>query len=193
MKYVATILLQENFNTCNCLKANPLRQDLLGISRRRGGTPAMGSIFYTFIPKGKEMIKGPIIIIDDDHDDQEIYGEAIKEIGLANEIHFFDRAPKFLEYIQTTEEQPFIILSDINMPEMTGLELKKKIDEDPYLKTKGIPFVFISTNASSTSVRHAHALSVQGYFEKPHDMEGIKVMLRTLFAYWGLCKHINNT
>ena len=76
---------------------------------------------------------------------------------------------------------------------MTGLELKKSMEDDPYLRAKGIPFVFISTNATKTSVRHAHALSVQGYFEKPNNMEEMKDMMRTLFAYWDRCKHINNT
>jgi CheY-like chemotaxis protein len=139
------------------------------------------------------MLKGPIIIVDDDKDDQELYEESIRAIGIANELLFFNKAKQLLDYLLITEEQPFIILSDVNMPEMTGLELKKIIQDDPYLCTKGIPFVFISTNASKVSVRHAHALSVQGYFEKPSSLEGIKEMFRKLFDYWTLCKHINNT
>jgi CheY-like chemotaxis protein len=139
------------------------------------------------------MTKGPIVIIEDDKDDQEIYQEAIKAIGISNELHFFDHGKAALEYLSSTEEQPFIILSDINMPAMTGLELKKCMQDDPYLASKGIPFVFISTNASKVSVRHAHALSVQGYFEKPQSVDAFKAMLRKLFDYWELCKHINNT
>lgn len=139
------------------------------------------------------MTKGPIVIVEDDKDDQEVYGEAIRAIGIPNEIRFFDGGKQVLDYLVTTEEQPFIILSDINMPGMTGLELKRSMEEDAYLKAKGIPFVFISTNATKVSVRHAHALSVQGYFQKPNNMEEIKDMLRTLFSYWELCKHINNT
>jgi CheY-like chemotaxis protein len=139
------------------------------------------------------MTKGPIVIVEDDLDDQEIYGEAIRAIGLTNELRFFNGSQQALDYLLTTEEQPFIILSDINMPGMNGLELKKNIVEDPYLAAKGIPFVFISTNATKVSVRHAHLLSVQGYFEKPQKMEEIKDMLHTLFAYWMRCKHINNT
>lgn len=139
------------------------------------------------------MTKGPIIIVEDDQDDQEIYAEALKAIGVPNEVRFLENGKQALDYLLTTEEQPFIILSDINMPGMTGLELKKQIQDDPYLCTKGIPFVFISTNSSNVSVRHAHALSVQGYFEKPGNMEEIREMLRTLFAYWERCKHINNT
>jgi CheY-like chemotaxis protein len=139
------------------------------------------------------MTQGPIVIIEDDRDDQEIYGEAIRALGIANELRFFDGGQAALDYLLETEEQPFIILSDINMPGMSGLELKKHMEDDPYLRAKGIPFVFISTNATKTSVRHAHALSVQGYFEKPTNMDEIKDMLRLLFDYWERCKHINNT
>ena len=139
------------------------------------------------------MTKGPIVIIEDDKDDQEIYGEAIRALGIPNELHFFNHGKAALEYLSSTEEQPFIILSDINMPGMSGLELKKLMQDDPYLASKGIPFVFISTNASKVSVRHAHALSVQGYFEKPQSVDAFKEMLRKLFDYWELCKHINNT
>ena len=139
------------------------------------------------------MTKGPIVIVEDDKDDQDIYGEAIRSLGIKNEILFFDNGKEVLEYLNATDDQPFILLSDINMPVMSGLELKKNLQDDAYLSAKGIPFVFISTNASKVSVRHAHALSVQGYFEKPSNMDGIKSMLKTLFDYWELCKHINNT
>ena len=143
--------------------------------------------------KDLNMTKGPIIIIEDDIDDQEVYLDALKTIGIPNEIRFFSGGEAALNYLANTEEQPFIILSDINMPGMSGLQLKKTLQEDPYLAAKGVPFVFISTNATNVSVRHAHALSVQGYFEKPTSMDGLTAMLGTLFAYWELCKHINNT
>lgn len=139
------------------------------------------------------MTRGPIVIVEDDQDDQEVYKETIEVIGVPNEIRFFNGAKEALDYLLTTEEQPFIILSDINMPGMNGLELKKQIQDDPYLCTKGIPFVFISTNATNVSIRHAHALSVQGYFEKPASIEGIKRMMQKIFDYWELCRHINNT
>jgi CheY-like chemotaxis protein len=139
------------------------------------------------------MTKGPILIIEDDPDDRETYAEALKDIGIPNQTLFFEGGRQALDYLTNTEEQPFIILSDINMPGMSGLELKKIMQDDPYLSAKGIPFVFISTNATKVSVRHAHALSVQGYFEKPQKMDEIKEMFRVLFEYWERCKHINNT
>jgi CheY-like chemotaxis protein len=140
-----------------------------------------------------KQLEGPILIVDDDHDDQDIYAEAIKAIGIANEIRFFDEGQHLLDYLYNTAEKPYIILSDINMPQMNGLQLKEVIQRDDFLRAKGIPFVFISTNAGKETVRQAHALSVQGFFQKPTTMEDIKDMLQTLFNYWGLCKHVNNT
>ena len=139
------------------------------------------------------MTEGPIIIVDDDLDDREIYLESIRAIGIPNEVRFFENGPNALNYLYTTPEQPFIILCDVNMHMMTGLEFKEKIQADPILRTKGIPFVFISTNATAPAVRKAHTLGVQGYFEKPASIDEIKRMLKILFDYWVLCKHINNT
>jgi CheY-like chemotaxis protein len=139
------------------------------------------------------MTGGPIVIVEDDSDDQEIYSEAIRGVGVSNEMRFFADGQSALDYLATTSEQPFIILSDVNMPGMNGLTFKERIQSNDYLRKKGIPFVFISTNASAPSVRRAHELSVQGYFEKPNSMQGIKSMLKVLFDYWELCRHINNT
>ena len=139
------------------------------------------------------MTNGPIVIVDDDEDDRDIYAESIKAIGIQNNIRFFESCQTALDYLYTTAEQPFIILSDVNLPIMNGIQFKQKIQDDEYLRTKGIPFVFISTNANAAAVRQAHALSVQGYFQKPSSMQDIKSMLRKLFDYWELCKHINNT
>jgi hypothetical protein len=73
-----------------------------------------------------------------------------------------------------------------------GLEFKEKIQADDFLRLKGIPFVFISTNASPAAVRKAHELSVQGYFMKANSMKGTQDMLTSIFDYWARSKHINN-
>jgi CheY-like chemotaxis protein len=139
-----------------------------------------------------EKITGPIIIVEDDVDDRELYAECIQSIGINNKIRLFNTCMEALEYLRTTTEQPFIILSDINMPVMTGLQFKEQIQAEPGLREKGIPFVFISTNASPFFVRKAHELSVQGYFLKPTSFDSMVKMFKTLFTYWALCKHINN-
>lgn len=56
------------------------------------------------------MTKGPIVIVDDDADDQKIYADAIKAFGIPNEIRPFVGGQEVLDYLATTVEQPFIIL-----------------------------------------------------------------------------------
>lgn len=139
------------------------------------------------------MSNSPILIIEDDLDDQEIFAEAIKTVGVVHPVIFFSNATSALEYMGQTDEQPYIVISDVNMPGMTGFEFRRIIKEDPYLAAKGVPFIIISTNAAPAAVRRAHALSVQGYFEKPKTLAEIVTMFRTIFEYWDLCRHINNT
>ncbi|RYZ16257.1 MAG: response regulator, partial [Chitinophagaceae bacterium] len=54
------------------------------------------------------MLKGPIVIIEDDPDDQDLYSDSIRHIGVGNEIKFFGSGDDALEYLSSTEEQPFI-------------------------------------------------------------------------------------
>lgn len=68
-----------------------------------------------------------------------------------------------------------VILSDINMPEMGGMELLKKISEDEELKK--IPLIFITTEASEARKEEARKLGVAGYVKKPFQPETIKAVL----------------
>ncbi|RYZ24541.1 MAG: response regulator [Chitinophagaceae bacterium] len=139
------------------------------------------------------MSKGPIVIIEDDLDDQEVFVAAIESLNLGIPVRCFPRASAALQFLSESEVQPYIVFSDVNMPEMTGFEFRRIIKEDPFLASKGVPFIIISTDASKVAVRHAHALSVQGYFEKPRTVDEIRTMFKTIFDYWELCRHINNT
>ena len=70
---------------------------------------------------------GPIIVIEDDPDDQEILIEIFLRLKYTNKIIFFSDGNKALEYINRTDVQPFLILSDINMPKFDGFELRNKV------------------------------------------------------------------
>ena len=63
---------------------------------------------------------GPIIVIEDDSDDQELLVMVFKELGFKNEIIFFEDGEAALDYLIKSDVEPFIILSDINMPKLNG-------------------------------------------------------------------------
>lgn len=131
------------------------------------------------MPKG-----GPIIIVEDDRDDQEVLKEVFEELQVPNILRFFTSCVEALNYLLTTVERPFIIISDINVPAMTGIELKQKINENDFLRKKNIPFIFLSTNSETATVSKAFDLLAQGYFVKPVRLTEIKEMVAKIVDYW---------
>src|SRR4051812_46925563 len=109
------------------------------------------------------MKAGPIILIDDDHNDLELNKEGFKALHVQNEIIVFDRAYKAIEFLDATKESPFLILCDINMPEMDGFELRRRSFLNPVLRLKTVPFLFLSGSGDHPSVKNAYELSIQGY------------------------------
>jgi CheY-like chemotaxis protein len=134
----------------------------------------------------------PIIFVDDDTDDHFICEEICKRIGIENDIKFFDTGESVLKYLRTTADKPFIIFCDINMPQMSGLQLRKHINEDDYLRKKSIPFVFFSTAASRDQIRQAYDLTVQGFFLKEQNFAESESTFRLILEYWKKCKHPNS-
>lgn len=139
------------------------------------------------------MVSGPIVLVDDDDDDQELIGEVLRELNITNKTVFFDRCEEALVYLKTSDDQPFIIICDVNLPGLSGIEFKRKIDHDPQLGRKSIPFVFYSTSAEKKLVDEVYTqLTVQGYFKKVNSYDEIKRIIRLVFEYWTVCKHPNS-
>ena len=135
---------------------------------------------------------GPILILEDDHEDQELLGDALKELGILNQLVFFTNGVSALEYLQATPEQPFIIFSDINLPLMNGLQFREHIDADEKLRRKSIPFIFFTTSGNKLSIEKAYDMTVQGYFTKENTFNTIKETLKLIVDYWTKCKHPNS-
>lgn len=132
---------------------------------------------------------GPIIVIEDDNDDQELLQEVMNELKVPNMLRFFDNCKKGLDYLITTIEKPFLIISDINLPSMTGIEFKIAINNHEQLKRKNIPFIFLSTNPDHKLINEAYGLLIQGYFIKPVNMKDFTSMVRMIIDYWKVCRH----
>jgi CheY-like chemotaxis protein len=134
---------------------------------------------------------GPILLIEDDVDDQEFITDALHMLEVKNHVEIFDNGQKALDYLLATNEQPFLILSDVNLPIMNGLQLKSEIQQNPYLKDKSIPFIFLSTSADAKAVYEAFQLSVQGFFVKENTYDGIQQQLKQIIDYWKNSRHPN--
>ena len=127
---------------------------------------------------------GPIIIVDDDHDDQELLKEAFEELKVPNILRFFDSCVSALNYLLTTIERPFLIISDVNLPAMSGFEFLKRIQQNQTLKNKCIPFIFLTTTSNNQIIQQAYQLAAQGFFVKPVTGEQLKQTIHAMIHYW---------
>jgi len=135
---------------------------------------------------------GPIILVEDDPNDMDVIESAIKDNGVKNRIVCFDGAAKAMDYLLTTTDKPFIILCDIRMKGMNGLEFRDAINADDYLRKKAIPFVFLTAAVSQDIVDIAYDLTVQGFIPKPKVYGELKKQLGKIIDYWAMCLHPNS-
>lgn len=134
-------------------------------------------------------IDGAIIVIEDDKDDQDIVAELIAEIcaehGYKNKLIILEDSSKVFNYLKDNKVEPFIILSDINMPKLDGFALRDLIFSDPELRRVCIPYIFLTTSGNNlNNIEKAYCRSVQGYFQKPADYNDFKSLLHRILSYW---------
>lgn len=130
---------------------------------------------------------GPIVIIEDDTADQFILEEIFEELNYENKLVFFQDSEVALQYLQITEIEPFLVLSDINMPKLNGMELREKIHSNEDLRRKSIPYLFFTTSAEQQHVIDAYSKSVQGFFIKSGNYEDVKDTMIKIIEYWKKC------
>src|SRR4051812_34920087 len=104
---------------------------------------------------------GSIIVIEDDKDDQQFLMEVFNKLGYPNKVLYFGDGEEALNYLNGPIEPPFLILSDINMPKLDGIQLRKQLKTDAALHLKCIPYLFFSTALNQKTVIEAYSLSVQ--------------------------------
>jgi CheY-like chemotaxis protein len=130
---------------------------------------------------------GPIIVIEDDLDDQLLLEETFQNLNYPNKVIFFVDGYDALAYIEKTDVKPFLILSDINMPKIGGFELRQKVQNNEALKVRCIPYLFFTTGSNRKAVYEAYAMSAQGFFIKPNSMRELQDTIRKIVEYWQEC------
>ncbi len=135
--------------------------------------------------------KGSILLVDDDKDDQQLILDILENCGIKNKVVCLSNGEEALEYLLQMKNAPFLILCDVNMPLMNGIELRQRITDNELLRKKSIPFIFLTTTASPSAVKDAYEMSVQGFFEKGSDIKSFQELIKLIYNYWQHCKHPN--
>jgi len=126
---------------------------------------------------------GPIMIIEDDMDDQEFLEETFSILDYPNPVIYFSDGNEALEYLLETNTPPVLIISDVNMPKISGIEVREKINSNKKLQKLQIPYVFYTT-AQKATVVSASSLYDYGFFTKPNTMREVQNTIKTILEYW---------
>ncbi|MBN2588975.1 MAG: response regulator [Sedimentisphaerales bacterium] len=127
----------------------------------------------------------PILLVDDDDIDALSVRRAFKELNITNKLVRSVNGEEALKYLDDQcNEMPCMILLDLNMPKMNGIEFLSIIKEDDKLKC--IPVIVLTTSTEECDVKESFKYSVGGYVVKPVDYKSFVEAIRTVNMYWSL-------
>ena len=136
-----------------------------------------------------------ILLVEDDMDDAEMTIEAMRKNNLANKlIHMVD-GEEALDFLFGTGKfvgrdinlQPRLILLDLKMPKVDGMEVLEKVKSNN--ATKKIPVVILTSSKEDPDVSRCYELGANGYIVKPVEFDSFIKAVSELGMYWMLLNH----
>ena len=125
-----------------------------------------------------------ILVVEDDEVDVMTIKRAMKEIHVTNPVEVRWNGEEALDYLQGERELPGIVLLDLNMPRMNGMEFLQQVRSDERLKR--IPVVVLTTSREEQDRFSSFNLGVAGYMIKPVDYLQFVEVIRAINLYWTL-------
>ena len=131
-----------------------------------------------------------ILMVEDNPNDEELTLHELRKYHLANRIHVVRDGQEALDYVFCTgryadrqiTDQPSVILLDIKLPFVDGLEVLSRIKKDD--RTRTIPVVMLTSSREERDLVESYRLGVNSYIVKPVDFDQFKESARTLGMYW---------
>lgn len=126
-----------------------------------------------------------ILLVEDDEIDRMTVERALREIHVTNVLATVENGEQALEYLRDpANRKPGIILLDLNMPRMNGVEFLQVMRSDESLKR--IPVIVLTTSKDEQDRLNTFDLGVAGYMIKPVDYMQFVEVVRTINLYWTL-------
>ncbi|MDO9034403.1 MAG: response regulator [Methanoregula sp.] len=126
-----------------------------------------------------------ILLVEDDIVDMMSVKRALKDINVTNPLYHVENGIEALEYLADKEKpKPTIILLDLNMPKMGGIEFLSIMKKDEAIKR--IPVVILTTSRAEYDKIQSYNLGVAGYMIKPVDYQQFMEVIRAMCMYWTL-------
>jgi CheY-like chemotaxis protein len=132
-----------------------------------------------------KMLNRPILVVEDDDVDVMTIRRALKEIKVDNPLVRQENGELAIDYLRDRNNPaPCIILLDLNMPVMSGIEFLEIIKSDESLRR--IPVVVLTTSKEQEDKVNSFNFSVAGYMAKPVEYRRFVEVMRSIDVYWSL-------
>ena len=133
-----------------------------------------------------------ILLVEDDPDDEELTRRVLKKNNLCNEVVVAHDGQEALDYLfgrgayqgRDTSVMPQVILLDLGLPKVCGLEVLERIKSDE--RTSRLPVVVLTSSEEEQDRVQSYAHGVNGYVQKPVDILEFHEAVRQLGVYWVL-------
>lgn len=128
-----------------------------------------------------------ILLVEDNPGDVRLTQEALNEGRIANKLHVVNDGVEAIEFLSKTGKHrnaiiPDLILLDLNLPKMNGLEVLEKIKSDPELKL--IPVIVLTTSQSDNDVHASYAMHVNCFVSKPVEYDSFMNVVKSIEDFW---------
>jgi len=132
-----------------------------------------------------------LLLVEDNMDDAELTTRELKKHHFTNNVFHVRDGEEALDFIFATGKYesirsigapPRLILLDIKMPKINGLEVLKKIKSDE--RTKSIPVVMLTSSKEDPDIKYSYQLGANSYIVKPVNFEGFAESIKNLGFYW---------
>jgi len=143
------------------------------------------------IPPGGRPIE--ILLVEDNIDEAELTIDALSEGRVRNRVHWVDDGEEALAFLHrqgrhATAPRPDLVLLDLHMPRLGGLEVLARIKEDPLLRR--IPVIIMTSSDSEKDVLMAYDRHANCYITKPIDMDKFLEAVRSIEDFWLALVHL---
>jgi CheY-like chemotaxis protein len=132
-----------------------------------------------------------ILLVEDDPRDIELTLVALEEYNLANQVVVARDGAEALDYLyrrgkyaERPTRHPVVVLLDLKMPKVDGLEVLRQVKEEPALKA--IPIVVLTSSRQDQDIVESYNLGVNAYVVKPVDFERFGEVVKQLCLFWVL-------
>ncbi len=131
-----------------------------------------------------------ILVVEDNPNDLELTLRSLRKAKISNSVHICRDGAEASDYIfcegdhanRRIEDIPRVILLDLKLPKIDGLELLKRLKEDH--RTKSIPVVILTSSREQSDIIKSYQLGTNSYIVKPVDFENFSHAVQQLGMYW---------